>query len=184
MEIFDIVDENGAPTGKTVSREEAHAKGLRHRTVHIWVVREVEGKLQVLLQKRALDKDSFPGRLDTSSAGHMQAGDEPLESAQRELAEELGIFASDDELEYAGKFRGNYQKVFHDKLFKDNEVAFVFVYRKPVDIEKLTLQKEELDSVVWYDFDTTYEECKKHNKDFCVPLGGLDIIREYFFEKF
>ena len=79
MEIFDIVDENGNPTGQTIERSLAHTNGVRHRTVHIWIAREVMGKWQVLLQKRALTKDSFPGRYDTSSAGHIQAGDEPLE---------------------------------------------------------------------------------------------------------
>ena len=93
MEIFDIVDDNGNPTGQTIERSLAHANGVRHRTVHIWIAREVMGKWQVLLQKRALTKDSFPGRYDTSSAGHIQAGDEPLESAMRELKEELGIAA-------------------------------------------------------------------------------------------
>ena len=76
MEIFDIVDENGNPTGQTIERSLAHTNGVRHRTVHIWIVRKVNGKWQVLLQKRALTKDSFPGRYDTSSAGHIQAGDE------------------------------------------------------------------------------------------------------------
>ena len=28
----DAVDENGIPTGETVERETAHAKGFRHRT--------------------------------------------------------------------------------------------------------------------------------------------------------
>lgn len=31
-EYLDIVDENGIPTGETVERETAHAKGFRHRT--------------------------------------------------------------------------------------------------------------------------------------------------------
>ena len=75
-EIFDIVDENGQPTGETVTRSQAHAEGIRHRTAHIWVVREKGDKIEVLLQKRAMNKDSFPGRYDTSSAGHIQAGDE------------------------------------------------------------------------------------------------------------
>ena len=92
-EIFDIVDENGQPTGETVTRSKAHAEGIRHRTAHIWVVPENGDKTEVLLQKRAMNKDSFPGRYDTSSAGHIQAGDEPLESAVRELSEELGIQA-------------------------------------------------------------------------------------------
>ena len=57
-ELFDIVDENGNPTGKTVSRSEAHAKGIRHRTAHIWVIRDNEGKKEVLLQKRSLKASS------------------------------------------------------------------------------------------------------------------------------
>ena len=93
MEIFDVVDEEGRPTGETVSRQEAHEKGIRHRTAHIWVIRREPGKggIQILLQKRAMDKDSFPGQYDTSSAGHIHAGDEPRISAVRELQEELGI---------------------------------------------------------------------------------------------
>lgn len=35
MEIFDVIDTNGKPTGKTVSREQAHAEGIPHRTAHI-----------------------------------------------------------------------------------------------------------------------------------------------------
>lgn len=31
-EYLDIVDENGIPTGETVERKTAHAKGFRHRT--------------------------------------------------------------------------------------------------------------------------------------------------------
>ena len=48
-EIFDIVDENGNPTGETVSRAKAHEDGIRHRMAHIWVVREVNGEAEVLL---------------------------------------------------------------------------------------------------------------------------------------
>ncbi|MBO4679703.1 MAG: NUDIX hydrolase, partial [Lachnospiraceae bacterium] len=61
-EIFDIVDENGNPIGETVSRAKAHGAGIRHRTAHIWVVREVNGEAEVLLQKRSFNKDSFPGK--------------------------------------------------------------------------------------------------------------------------
>ena len=134
MEIFDIVDEYGNPTGDTVERGLAHTNGVRHRTAHIWIARNIMGKWQVLLQKRSLNKDSFPGRYDTSSAGHIQAGDEPLESAIRELEEELGITAAPEELEFAGTFDIKYEKEFHNRLFKDNEIAFVYVYLGEIDI--------------------------------------------------
>ena len=91
MELFDVIDSKGNPAGQIVSREKAHAEGIPHRTAHIWIIRKKEGKVQILLQKRSQNKDSFPGKFDTSSAGHIQAGDEPLESALRELKEELGI---------------------------------------------------------------------------------------------
>ena len=60
-EWFDIVDENGNPTGETVEREYAHRNGIRHRTAHLWLVRSHNGKIQILLQKRSANKDSHPG---------------------------------------------------------------------------------------------------------------------------
>ena len=39
MELFDIVDENGIPTGKTVERNVAHKDGIRHRSEHVWIAR-------------------------------------------------------------------------------------------------------------------------------------------------
>ena len=53
MELLDIVDENGIPTGKTIARVAAHLYGIRHRTSHVWLFRKHDGKLQILLQKRS-----------------------------------------------------------------------------------------------------------------------------------
>ena len=183
MELFDICDEQGNPTGDVVERSEAHAKGICHRTAHIWIVKKENGRYKVLLQKRAMNKDSFPGRYDTSSAGHIQAGDSPRESAIRELGEELGINAEYEDFDCAGTFRIQYEKEFHGKMFRDNEVAFVFVYQKPVDITELTIQKEELDGVSWFDLEETYEACKNHDQKFCVPIGGLETVGKYLNER-
>lgn len=105
MEYFDIVDEHGMPTGKTVSRKTAHEEGILHRTAHVWIIRPTAKGYDILLQKRSMEKDSFPGLYDTSSAGHILAGVEPLPSALRELKEELGIDADPQQLMYAGSFR-------------------------------------------------------------------------------
>ena len=182
MEYIDIVDEQGIPTGETIERSIAHSKGIRHRTAHIWIVRKINNRYQVLMQKRAMNKESFPGMFDTSSAGHIQAGDEPLESALRELHEELGIQAQPQELEFAGNFRIAYEKEFHGKMFRDNEVAFVYIYSQPVDETKLILQKEELETVEWFDLEETYEECKRCRDKFCVPNGGFEVVKKYLRE--
>ena len=179
MEIFDVVDEYGFPSGETVERRHAHAEGVRHRTAHIWVARKVAGKWKVLLQKRSLTKDSFPGRFDTSTAGHIQAGDEPLESAVRELKEELGISAKPEELKFAGTFRIQYEEEFHQKLFKDNEIAFVYLYLGLKETDHVSVQKEELECVEWFDLEEVYHECLMENRKFCVPLQGLETVKKY-----
>ena len=178
-EIFDIIDTQGNPTGETVTREKAHAEGIPHRTAHIWIIREKYGRTEVLLQKRSMNKDSFPGKFDTSSAGHIQAGDEPLESALRELGEELGIQATPEQLVFAGTFPISFAKEFHGKMFRDEELAFVYIYDQPVDIADLVLQKEEVEAVEWFALEETYAECQKSREKFCVPSGGLEIVREF-----
>lgn len=179
MELFDVIDSNGNPTGQIVSREKAHAEGIMHRTAHIWIIREMDGRVQILLQKRSQNKDSFPGKFDTSSAGHIQAGDEPLESALRELKEELGISAAPEQLHFAGTFPISFAKEFYGKIFRDEEVAFVYIYKEPVNTDELILQKEEVEKVQWFDLNQVCKECETHRDVFCVPSEGLKLVQRY-----
>ena len=179
MEYLDICDERGLPTGRVVSRERAHAEGICHRTAHVWVVDRRGERARVLMQKRAQNKESFPGCYDTSSAGHIPAGDEPAQSALRELFEELGIRATAEELSYAGSFRIQYEKMFFGKLFRDNEVTAVYVYEKPVDAKSLVLQPEEVEAAVWFDLQEVVERRQSGDPAFCVPTGGLMVLTNY-----
>ena len=178
-EFLDIVNENGIPTGQIVARDIAHLKGVWHRTSHVWLVRKKKETLQILLQKRSREKESFPGLYATSSAGHIPAGEEPLPSALRELSEELGIVAEPEELIHVGTFRIQYEKEFHGRLFRDNEVTQVFVYAKPVEIERLTLQASEVDEVRWFDLEEIWVEIHRSRKRICVPTAGLNVLRHY-----
>lgn len=108
--------------------------------------REKPGSHEVLLQKRSSRKDSFAGCYDISSAGHIPAGDGYLQSARRELKEELGITASEEELEFAGFFESQYEGDFYGKPFINREKAAVYVYRRPVEAERLELQADEVES--------------------------------------
>ena len=176
MEILDLCDEQGNPTGETVERAIAHRDGLLHRTAHVWVTRERDGKTQILLQKRSQNKESFPGLYDTSSAGHIPAGVDFVPSALRELREELGIDARPEELAYAGSFRIRYEKIFHGALFRDNEFTRVYVYREPVDEGSLRLQESEVEAVRWFDLEEVREEIRRSRDRFCVPAEGLDVL--------
>jgi len=88
-EYLEVVDEDNQVIG-IASRQEIHEKGLRHRSVHIFIFNS-KGKLY--LQKRSPYKDQYPEHWDTSAAGHTDTGESPIEAAQRELMEELGLDA-------------------------------------------------------------------------------------------
>ena len=182
MEYLDICDERGLPTGRTVSRDDAHREGILHRTAHVWIIRERDGRRQVLLQKRSMEKESFPGLFDTSSAGHIPAGEEPLASAVRELEEELGIRAAPTQLAYAGMFRIQYEETFHGRPFRDNEATRVYVYREPVETDDLTLQPSEVEEVRWFDLDEVWNEIQTSRARFCVSVKGLNVLRTFLAE--
>ena len=179
MELFDVINPDGSKTGVVKERGVAHREGALHATVHTWIVRPNDKSgYDVLLQKRSLCKDSNPGNYDISSAGHVDAGDETLESALRELQEELGIQAAKGELMEVGTHRGQFEAVFHGRLFKDNELSTVYLYQKPVDIEKLTLQESEVSEVIWMDFAECREKIKNKSLPNCIYLEEFDMIGE------
>ena len=84
-----------------------------------------------------------------------------------------------EDLQFAGKFPISFAKEFHGKMFRDEEIAFVYIYDHPVEIDRLTLQKEEVEEVQWFDLEETYQQCRQHRDKFCVPLGGLQLVREF-----
>ncbi|MEP5351964.1 MAG: 16S rRNA (adenine(1518)-N(6)/adenine(1519)-N(6))-dimethyltransferase RsmA [Luteolibacter sp.] len=86
-ELFDVVDENDVPTG-TATRREVHEKGLIHRAIHVFVFNK---KGDLYLQKRSVLKDMNPGVWDSSVSGHLDAGEDYLTAAVREVEEEMGI---------------------------------------------------------------------------------------------
>ena len=149
-EFFDIRDEKGNITGEVKERSLVHRDGDLHGTVHIWVVQKSEKGYNVLLQKRSKNKDSFPGCYDISSAGHVEAGFDYLESAIRELSEELGIRASVEELQFLGFHEGVVETEFYGKPFRNHEISAMYLYEKEIDITKLCLQKEEVESVRFF----------------------------------
>lgn len=179
MELIDIVDENGLPTGETIDRTDAHRTGTRHRTTHIWIVRRREGRVQILLQKRAKYKDSFPGCYDISSAGHIPAGVDFIPSGLRELQEELNIVIDPAELIECGLHRTFAQKEFHGHPYVDNQVAKVFLLWKDMEICDMTLQEEEIESVMWMDFKECKDAVRNRTIPHCIDIAELEMLEEH-----
>lgn len=177
MEYLDIVDENAEPTGATVERSEAHRNGILHRTSHVWLLRKRNGHVQILLQLRSKDKESWAGCYDISSAGHIPAGDGFVESALRELQEELGIAASAEELIHCGDRRFVFRYKYRDEEFIDNQISRVFALWLDIDECDITVQRSEVDSVLWMDFDECVHKVENNLFRHCIVTEELDMLR-------
>lgn len=86
-EVVALYDEAGRECG-TAPRSRVRAENLRHAATAV-VVRNRAG--DVYVHRRTATKDLYPGRYDFCAGGVLRAGEDPLGSARRELAEELGV---------------------------------------------------------------------------------------------
>ncbi len=162
-ELFDILDVDGNPTGKTKPRGVPFEEGEYRRVVHIVILSD-DGKM--LIQQRQFFKSGWAGMWDVTVGGSAGAGENGRVAAQRELKEEIGL-----DLDFT-----NVRPVItlaFDRGFDD-----FFVFKKDVDIKALKLQPEEVRDVMWADCDTVCEmidngEFIPYKKEFIKILFGL-----------
>ena len=126
-----VVNEKDEVVG-TMPRVQAHKDGTPHRIAVVYV-RNPAG--QIVVQTR------MGGRLDHSAAGHVDPGESYIDTARRELEEELGI--RNIELVSIGK--GVSKDVL--KEVKCTHVFEVFVCTG----EPGELQADEVRSIAWMD---------------------------------
>ena len=138
-EMIDVLDEKGNKTGKVATRATVHREGLCHRIIVVAIV-DKEGRL--LMQQRAMQKESNPGKWDVSTAGHVSTGQTSMEAAIREVEEEIGIKLKEQDLHLICTFHGKGQ-------VKENYIAnhiydFYLVRKERIDMTKIKKQESEV----------------------------------------
>ncbi len=122
-ELFDVLTEDGDPTGECKRRADVHRDGDWHRAFHLWVVQRPPGEPdRVLFQRRASGKDTWPNRLDIAVGGHFRSG-ETIEDVIREIDEEIGVQPRLSDLVYVGKR----QAVSLNVEWQDREIQDVYM---------------------------------------------------------
>ena len=143
---FDPYVDVPTTTGTYATREIVHRCGMWHSTSHVWIVDPSASS--VLIQRRSMAKDTFPGRWDISSAGHVNASSGgPKRTATSELAEELGMDDVDEkELELAFVIPA-------EQAYMGGCNAYEHVYFLVRDggegIQTLSLGEAEVSEVAW-----------------------------------
>ena len=170
-ELVDIYDENNKPMGATKMKSEAHKNGLWHRASHVWIY---NSRGEMLLQLRAKDKDTYPGKWDIAAAGHAGAGEDPVTTALREASEELGLEIKPDDLELVTvrKSMSDYREI------KNREYQSVYLLKFDGDIKSLHAQKEEIQEIKFFDMDWLEKDIETHPELYVMHTGRywLDMI--------
>jgi isopentenyldiphosphate isomerase len=169
-ERFDIYDGDMNPLGQA-SRHEVHAQGLWHQTFHCWILSECEAKPALIFQKRHLDKDTYPGRLDISCAGHLQAG-ESIQQGSRELEEELGLSVPFEQLIPCGIYR--VQNHIRPDLI-DREICHVYGILSNQALASYQLQKDELTGLYLIGVEEVYRFLCGANPQGAITAAGVEL---------
>ena len=141
FEKWDIIDEHGNLSGRTVLRGNVRLKpGEYHLVVHIWVVSS-DGK--ILIQRRSDTKKLMPGEW-AATGGAAISGEDSFTAAQRELFEELGIVSDRNTLKKALRLK------------RRNSLLDIWFIKSDVETSKLKLQESEVAEAKW----VTAEELK------------------------
>jgi 8-oxo-dGTP pyrophosphatase MutT (NUDIX family) len=178
MEYFELMDADGNPIGTTKERSEVHRDGDLHGGSHVWVVgaKDSDGSFPILLQKRRMDKDSFPGCLDVSCAGHVAAGETFLSTAIREMKEELNLSVREENLIYLFKKQSGGDYRFHGKPFHNREINFVYLLDPSFPLTGLRCQEEEIDGLIWKNSAELDRELLAGSDDYCIEYWELEEL--------
>ena len=152
MEFNDIYDENRQLTGRLHRRGKRWHKGEYGLVVCVWVY---DGKGKVLMTKRAPGK-SFAGTWE-NSGGAAQAGETSLQAIRRELFEETGIRAEEQEFELLETSRD-------DNAFYD----YYCLHRK-TPIEEIVLLPGETCDAKWVTLEDVYKMVER--KEICHVIS-------------
>ena len=158
-EIFEIVDEEGNVL-RTEKRGIAHRTGLLHKGIHGFVL---NGKKEVFIQKRSLNKLIGQDKWDASIAEHLKPGEKFEEAFVRGVKEELDVKVKN--IQKLGEIRPH----FKAKGFDDNEIVQIF---KSEFEGKIKLLEEEVAKGKWIAKEELLKEMDENPEIFTQWLLG------------
>lgn len=167
-EMIDVYNEQtGEKTGEVISKKEAHKKGIWHSSIHLLIVNN--DKTKTLLQKRCEDKDLYPNTWDIAVGGHISSKEDHYETVKREFNEELGLNPDNYVFNYLTKTK----EILLNNSVDSKEFVFVYIIYSDIDINNITIQKEEVSEVKWCTKDELNELITKkqiipHDEEFNI----------------
>ncbi len=163
LEKRDLYDINRNLTGKTIFKGEPIPEN-NYIIVVLVFIQNSEGNF--LIQKRSERKN---GKYATTG-GHPKSGENSIQGILSEVKEEIGLDINPKNLKLYYSGRSTSEKVFWDDYYIKMDVP---------NIENLTLQKEEVDSVCWLSINEIHSLMnedkffRNHYEEFEILLNWL-----------
>lgn len=137
LQILEVIDENDSVVGLE-TRERIHKEGLLHREINIWFLTP---KAEIIFQRRAKNKDTYPGKLDATVGGHIEPKMSYKDTAVKECKEETGIDIDLEKLIFLRKMR---KKSFDGTAnLTNNTIQIQYVYFYSNSINDLKVEDGE-----------------------------------------
>ena len=166
METWDLFDEHRQPLGLLQVRTDPMQVGQYHVVASVWTVNDHN---EILITLRDPEKEEYPNYWE-NTAGSVLAGESSKHGAARELREETGILAEEEDLLFLGT--------------RKERTAFIdtYIVRKNVPLQALRLQAHETISAQWVDLSTLDE--MMNSGAVAAPVKERLIPLRESFEKF
>ena len=164
MEKRDLYDITRTLTGKTIFKGEPTPENSYIIVVLVFI-QNSEGKF--LIQKRSEIKN---GKYATTG-GHPKSGENSIQGIISEVKEEIGLDINPKDLKLYYSGRSDSEKVFWDDYYIKMDIP---------NIQSLSLQKEEVDSVCWLSINEIHSLMdedkffKNHYEEFEILLKWLN----------
>lgn len=137
MELLDVYDSLGNKTGRVVERGNKNENFNNNEHIAVAIIYIENDKGEFLIQKTSKEK----GGHYSSTGGHIYHGEDAYRAILREVKEELDIDISNDNIISLGH------------ICVDFPVRFMFYLKKNIDLNDITLQKDEVESVSYMSVD-------------------------------
>lgn len=161
-----LVDENDNVIG-TEDKMFVHQAGMLHRAFSIFLFRQTNNNLQLLLQKRHINKYHSGGLWTNSCCGHPLINEDIIFAANRRLKEELGI---DVKLYYLDHFIYKSQ-INSGSLISLTEHELDHVLIGIYQDLKVVLDPNEVDEIKWINIEEFEMELLNFPNNFTVWLS-------------
>lgn len=165
-----ILNEDGISTGKIGILDDVVGAGLWCESVHVWLV---NSKHQIYIQQRSFKMFNNPGKWGEAGGGYVTAGHSTLETARKEIQEELGLDIREDKFENLGRIK-QIENRRDDKVTRQ----FVVVYLVELDFDEEDVVHAEHDVIggKFVYFEELKENIDKKLINFIDHSDEIDLV--------